>query len=63
MPPAIFITAATEHAVSVSTFIPAGIGFALFLTLGIVVWSYRDVANRQAKKSSDNSHDSHGTGH
>jgi hypothetical protein len=63
MSPTTLIVAATEHTAGLSPFIPAGIAFALFLFLGIVVWSYRDVANRQAKKPSDNSHDTHGSGH
>ena len=52
---------AVEHAESISPFIPAGIAFAVLLFLGIVTWSYRDVANRHAAKG--DSHDSHGAGH
>ena len=63
MTPVIQIVAATEHAAGLSPFIPAGIGFALFLFLGVVVWSYRDVANRQGKKPSEGTDDSHGAGH
>ena len=50
-----------EHAESISPFIPAGIAFAVFLALGIVTWSYRDVFNRHAHKNAD--HDSHTAGH
>jgi heme/copper-type cytochrome/quinol oxidase subunit 2 len=32
-------------------FIVAGIAFVVFLTLGIVTWSYRDVANRHSEKT------------
>jgi heme/copper-type cytochrome/quinol oxidase subunit 2 len=32
-------------------FIVAGIAFVVFLTLGIVTWSYRDVANRHREKT------------
>ena len=52
---------AAEHAESVSPFLPAGSAFAVLLFLGIVTWSYRDVANRHASKG--DSHDSHGAGH
>jgi heme/copper-type cytochrome/quinol oxidase subunit 2 len=46
-------------------FIAAGTAFAVFLTLGIVAWSYRDVYNRHNDKTSTNSgeHDSHSAGH
>jgi hypothetical protein len=63
MSPVVLIVAATEHAGGLSPFIPAGIALALFTFLGVVVWSYRDVANRQGKKSSNSSSDSHGSGH
>jgi len=57
---------AAEHAESISPFIPAGIAFGVFLFLGIVTWSYRDVANRHAAGADTahgDSHDSHGAGH
>ena len=46
----------------------AGIAFAVFLLLGIVTWSYRDVANRttrgrNAASHDGASHDSHSAGH
>lgn len=53
---------AVEHTASISPFIPAGIAFGALLFLGIVTWSYRDVANR-TDKGSNGSHDSHGAGH
>jgi hypothetical protein len=41
----------------------AGIAFGVFLLLGVVAWTYRDVANRHGGKSGSGSHDSHGAGH
>jgi heme/copper-type cytochrome/quinol oxidase subunit 2 len=32
-------------------FIVAGIAFTVFLVLGIITWSYRDVANRHSDKT------------
>ena len=42
-------------------FIAAGIAFAVFLMLGIVAWSYRDVANRstRGRDAAGHGHDSH----
>ena len=56
------VLAAAEHSESVNPFIPAGIAFVVFLALGVVAWSYRDVSNRQSPSTRD-SHDSHGAGH
>jgi heme/copper-type cytochrome/quinol oxidase subunit 2 len=53
------VLAAAENAGSVNPFIPAGIAFVVFLALGIVAWSYRDVANRQPPTAST----SHDAGH
>lgn len=39
-----------------------GVAVAIFLLLGLVVWSFRDIANRQGQKASK-SGDSHGSGH
>jgi hypothetical protein len=39
----------------------AGIAFAVFVTLALVSWSFRDVANRHAKPTGTNK--SHGAGH
>ena len=49
-------------------FFVAGIAFAVFLLLGIVTWSYRDVANRTTRGRTASghdgaSHDSHAAGH
>jgi hypothetical protein len=40
----------------------AGIAVAVFLLLGFVTWSFRDVANRHSNKTAK-SGDSHGAGH
>jgi hypothetical protein len=37
----------------------AAVAFAVFLLLGIVTWSFRDVANRHSQKVGTASHDSH----
>ena len=39
----------------------AGIAVAVFITLGFITWSFRDVANRHSEKTSNA--DSHGAGH
>ena len=39
------------------TFVTGAIAFGIFILLGLVTWSYRDVANRHSHKSdSNNSH-------
>ena len=40
----------------------AGIAVALFVALGFVTWSFRDVANRHSQKAGKQG-DSHGAGH
>jgi hypothetical protein len=40
----------------------AGIAVAVFLLLGFVTWSFRDVANRHGNKTAKGG-DSHGAGH
>lgn len=40
----------------------AGVAAGIFLVLGFVVWSFRDVANRHSTKSGTG-HDAHGSGH
>lgn len=42
-------------------YIAAGTAFAVFLLLGIVTWSYRDVYNRHSDQGGK--HDSHSAGH
>lgn len=45
-----FAAEAAEHTADPAVpFIAAGIAFAVFLTLGVVAWSYRDVANRTTR--------------
>ena len=57
------ITATEEHAnaLPMDPVFYGLIAAAVFVTLGFVVFSYRDVANRHASKG--DSHDSHGAGH
>jgi hypothetical protein len=54
-----------EHSAGIEIFIPPAIAFVAFLALGVVVWSYRDVANRQAPKATGSAHasDAHTAGH
>jgi len=40
-----------------------GIAVAVFVALGFVTWSFRDVANRHSQKTSQPGRDSHGAGH
>ncbi len=35
------------------------IAFGIFLLLGVVTWTYRDVANRHAHKAATSYHDDH----
>jgi hypothetical protein len=52
-----------EEAAAAFNFTPiiaAGTAFAVFLVLGIVCWSYRDVYNRHSDKTGG---DAHSTGH
>ncbi len=37
----------------------AAIAFGIFLLLGVVTWTYRDVANRHAHKAAASYHDDH----
>lgn len=61
------VAAAEEHAAPL--FMPnwafALTAFIIFLFMGIVAWSFRDVANRHAHKTSGNAHHNAGehTGH
>ncbi len=41
----------------------AGTAVALFIVLGFITWSFRDVANRHSEKWSKPGSDSHGSGH
>lgn len=40
----------------------AGIAVVIFLALGLVVWSFRDVSNRQGQNAGK-AGDAHGAGH
>ncbi len=60
------ITAAEESAhneLPMSPFGYAGIAVAVFVALGVVVWSYRDVANRHSDKFNAAHDDQHTPGH
>jgi hypothetical protein len=37
----------------------AAIAFGIFLLFGVVTWTYRDVANRHAKRAAAQYHDDH----
>lgn len=41
----------------------AGIAVAVFLLLGFVTWSFRDVANRHSNKTAQGGDAHHGAGH
>lgn len=53
----------TETETKVPTLMPpiafALIAFAVFFLLGLVTWTYRDVANRHAYKAATTHHDDH----
>jgi len=56
--------AEAAHPITPAALIAAGIAFAVFLTLGVITWSYRDVYNRHNDKTgSETGHDSHTAGH
>lgn len=43
-----------EHAIDIMTTMPAGlIAMGIFILLGFITWSFRDVANRHDHKSND----------
>ena len=59
------VTAAEEHA-NVLPLNPVFYGLiaaVVFVTLGLVVFSYRDVANRHSDKTGAADHDAHTPGH
>jgi hypothetical protein len=53
----------TETETKVPTLLPpigfALIAFGIFFLLGLVTWTYRDVANRHAFKAASTHHDDH----
>lgn len=52
----LFSHAAEETAVTYPfpTFVFGIIAFSIFMVLGLITWSFRDVANRHDHKTSDN---------
>lgn len=55
--------AATHVELPFPSIVFALIAAVAFIGLGFVTWSYRDVANRHAHKTTAGTHDSHGHGH
>jgi hypothetical protein len=60
--------AEATHPLIMPNFAFAAIAFGIFLALGVVTWTYRDVANRHANKANaqvPGAHDDHqhGSGH
>ncbi len=51
-----FAEEAAAAAPAVPGFVFGAIAFAVFLLLGFVTWTYRDVANRHEHKSGKGSH-------
>lgn len=47
---------ATGNSLGFPTFVLGAIAMGIFIVLGIVTWSYRDVANRHDHKSGSDSH-------
>jgi hypothetical protein len=55
---------ATEHPTWLPNYVFPIIAFLVFLFLGVVTWTYRDVANRHAPKAAAKAgldHDEHGS--
>ena len=52
---------AEHHPDPLIPYIIAGVAFVVFLGLGVVTWSYRDVANRttRGRTAASSGHDSH----
>jgi len=55
--------AETSHELPMSPYGYAAIAVAVFVALGVVVWSYRDVANRHSDKVGASHDDHHTPGH
>ncbi|MBF4462261.1 MULTISPECIES: hypothetical protein [unclassified Rathayibacter] len=55
--------AATHVELPFPTIVFGLIAAGAFTALGLVTWSYRDVANRHSHKTAAGSHDQHGHGH
>jgi hypothetical protein len=56
-------TAEVHHELFMPPIAFAAVAFSAFLVLGVVTWSYRDVANRHSQKFAKGTHDSHDAGH
>jgi ABC-type nickel/cobalt efflux system permease component RcnA len=60
---AVLVESARTAETSVPLIMPpiafALIAFGIFLLLGVVTWTYRDVANRHAHKAATSYHDDH----
>jgi len=56
------VLAQVEHALPMPTFVYGLIALVIFAALGVVVWSYRDVANRHQAKAQAyaDAHGAHG---
>jgi hypothetical protein len=52
-----------QHDLPMSPCVYGGIAAAAFIAFGVVVWSYRDVANRHSDKVSASHDDHHTPGH
>ena len=59
---AVYAAAESEHPLPMPAILFGLIALAVFAVLGIVVWSFRDVANRHAQVSGRPGGDGHGTG-
>lgn len=55
------VAAAEEGHNPAIPFVAGGIALAVFLLLGVVTWSYRDIANRttRGRDAAGHGHDSH----
>jgi len=63
-----FLTSVAEEHEELAPLIMPGWAFAaiavgVFVLIGFVTWSFRDVANRHSDKTSGAGHDSHGASH
>lgn len=47
---------ASGNSLGFPTFVTGAIAMSIFILLGFVTWSYRDVANRHDHKSGNDSH-------
>ncbi|MBX3100147.1 MAG: hypothetical protein KF761_11280 [Salinibacterium sp.] len=63
----LLVTLATETEALAPLILPAivfaGIAVGIFILLGFVTWSFRDVANRHSNKTATSGDAHHGAGH